>query len=97
LVPNGYHHEIYLLKFTKEKNKSFSLGQFFDIWGKKFNNSQIFDFMVDKSENKTLVVYINGTAVNELQYRDIPIVNHEDITIVYGTPPAEISSYEFSY
>jgi hypothetical protein len=36
-------------------NRTFTLGQFFDIWGKKFNNSQIFDFMVDKSANKTLL------------------------------------------
>jgi hypothetical protein len=53
--------------------------------------------MVDKSENKTLAVYINGTAVTDLQYRNISIVNHEDITIVYGTAPPEISPYEFPF
>jgi len=78
-------------------NRTFTLGQFFDIWGKKFNNSQIFDFMVDKSANKTLAVYINGTEAANLQYRNIPIVNHEDITIIYGTPPPEIPPYEFLY
>src|SRR6476659_3527537 len=78
-------------------NRSFTLGQFFDIWGKKFNNSQIFDFMVDKSANKTLAVYINGTEAANMQYRNIPIVNHEDITIIYGTPPPEIPPYEFLY
>ena len=86
-----------IIHVESPENKSFNLGQFFDIWDKKFNNTQIFDFMVDKSENKTLLVYINGTAANELQYRDIPIVNHEDITITYGTPPVEIPTYEFSY
>ena len=78
-------------------NRTFTLGQFFDIWGKKFNNSQIFDFMVDKSANKTLAVYINGTEATNLQYRNIPIVNHEDITIIYGTAPPEIPPYEFLY
>jgi hypothetical protein len=86
-----------IIHVESPENKSFSLGQFFDVWGKKFNNSQIFDFTVNESENKTLLVYINGTAVNNLHYRDIPIVNHEDITILYGTPPAKIPSYEFSY
>ena len=86
-----------IIHIESPENKSFSLGQFFDVWGKKFNNSQIFDFTVNESQNKTLLVYINGTAVNDLNYRDIPIVNHEDITIVYGTPPAKIPSYEFSY
>ena len=78
-------------------NRTFTLGQFFDIWGKKFNNSQIFDFMDDKSENKTLVVYINGTEATNLQYRNIPIVNHGEIAIVYGTAPPEIPPYEFLY
>lgn len=86
-----------IIHIESPENKSFSLGQFFDVWGKKFNNSQIFDFKVNESENKALFVYINGTAVNDLNYRDIPIVNHEDITIVYGTPPAKIPSYEFLY
>ncbi|HEY7228567.1 MAG TPA: hypothetical protein VH481_10630 [Nitrososphaeraceae archaeon] len=84
-----------IIHIESPENKSFSLGQFFDIWGKKFNNTQIFDFTVN--ENKTLVVYVNGTAVKDSQYRDIRIVNHEDITIVYGIPPAEISFYEFSF
>ena len=86
-----------IIHVESPENKTFKLGQFFDIWGKKFNNSQIFDFMVDKSENKTLVVYINGTEVTNLQYRNIPIVNHEDITIVYGTAPPDIPPYEFLY
>ena len=86
-----------IIHVESPENKTFNLGQFFDIWGKKFNNSQIFDFMVDKSENNTLVVFINGTAATNLQYRNIPIVNHEDITIVYGTAPLEISPYEFLY
>ena len=86
-----------LIHVESPENKTFNLGQFFDIWDKKFNNSQIFDFAVNKSDSKSLVVYVNRTAVNDLQYRDIPIVNHEDITIVYGSPPAEIASYNFSY
>ena len=86
-----------IIHVESPENKTFNLGQFFDIWGKKFNNSQIFDFMVDKSENNTLVVFINGTAATNLQYRNIPIVNHEDITIVYGTAPLEIPPYEFLY
>jgi hypothetical protein len=86
-----------IIHIESPENRTFSLGQFFDIWDKKFNNSQIFDFTVDKSQNKTLTVYINGTAVTDVQYRDIPIFNHEDITIVYGKPPPKLPTYEFSY
>ena len=78
-------------------NRTFTLGQFFDIWGKDFNNTQIFDFIANKSENKNLVVYVNGTAMPDSQYRDIPITNHKEIAIVYGTPPLEIPPYEFLY
>jgi len=86
-----------IIHVESPENRTFSLGQFFDMWGKKFNNSQIFDFTVDMSQNKTLAVYVNGTAVTDVQYRDIPIFNHEDITIVYGTPPPKLPTYEFSY
>jgi hypothetical protein len=86
-----------IIHVESPENRTFSLGQFFDIWGKKFNNSQIFDFTVDKSQNKSLAVFINGTAVTDMQYRNIPLFNHEDITIVYGTPPSELPAYEFSY
>jgi hypothetical protein len=86
-----------IIHIESPENITFSLGQFFDIWGDKFNDSQIFDFTVDKSQNRTLAVYINGTAVTGMQYRDIPIFNHEDIAIVYGTPPPKLPAYEFSY
>ena len=86
-----------IIHVESPENKTFNLGQFFDIWGKDFNNTQIFDFIVNKSENKNLVVYINGTAMTDSQYRDIPINNHEEIAIVYGTPPLEIPPYEFRY
>ncbi len=86
-----------IIHVESPENKTFTLGQFFDIWDKTFKNSQIFDFTVNKAGNKTLVVYINGTPVNDLQYRDIQIVNHEDITIVYGTPSPAIPPYQFSY
>jgi hypothetical protein len=77
-------------------NRSFTLGQFFDIWGKKFNNTQIFDFAIDNTQNQSLAVYINGTKVNS-QYPDIPLHNHQYITIVYGKHPSEIPVFEFPY
>jgi hypothetical protein len=86
-----------IIHIESPENRTFTLGQFFDLWGKKFTNDQIFDFTVDKSQNKTINVYINGTQVTDKQYRDIPIYNHEDITIVYGNPPPALPSYEFRY
>jgi hypothetical protein len=86
-----------IIHIESPENNTFKLGQFFDIWGQKFNNSQIFDFKADNSTDTALTVYLNGTAIKRTSYRDIPIVNHEDIVIVYGAPPPEIPSYEFLY
>src|SRR6266498_4462970 len=90
-----------IIHIESPENNTFKLGQFFDIWGQKFNNSQIFDFKADNSTDTAtdtaLTVYLNGTAIKRTSYRDIPIVNHEDIVIVYGAPPPQIPSYEFLY
>ena len=86
-----------IIHIESPDNRTFTLGQFFDIWGKKFNSSQIFGFLVDKSENKSLAVYINGTIVTDSQYRDIPLHNHQYITIIYGLPIPEMPAFEFPY
>jgi len=83
-------------------NRNFTLGQFFDIWNKKFsndqirfNNTQIFNYLA--TGNSPLNVYVNGTKVpNGVNYRDIKLHAHDEIAIVYGTPPSRIpSNYDF--
>lgn len=83
-------------------NRNFTLGQFFDVWDKKFgngqirfNNTQIFNYAA--TGNSPLNVYVNGAKVpNGVNYRDIKLHAHDEIAIVYGTPPSSIpSSYEF--
>ena len=83
-------------------NRNFTLGQFFDIWNKKFsndqvrfNNTQIFNYLA--TANSPLNVYVNGTKVpNGVNYRDTKLHAHDEIAIVYGTPPASIpSNYDF--
>ena len=79
-------------------NRTFTLGEFFDIWNMKFNNTQLFEYKVGGADNKTLSVYVNGTQIMDKQYRDVPIHNHDVIAVIYGSRPAEISStYEFQY
>ena len=64
---------------------------------RSFNNTQLFGFSVENSTNGTLTVYLNGTAINQSSFKEIPIFNHEDIVIAYGAPPSEIQPYEFPY
>ena len=85
--------------------KNYTLGQFFDIWDKKFNNSQIFDNVANgknnnnnnNNNNNTLSVYVNGQKVsNGANYRDIKLNEHDQIAIIYGKPPTSIpTKYEF--
>lgn len=86
-----------LIHIESPKNNTFNLGEFFDIWGQKFNNSQIFGLKADNSTDRKLTVYLNGTAINQTSYRNIPILNHEDIVIIYGARPSEIPQYKFLY
>lgn len=77
-------------------NRDFTLGQFFDIWNKSFNNGQIefnngeiFNYVA--SQSHPLSVYVNGTKVpTGTNYRDIKLHAHDEIAIVYGTRPSSI-------
>ena len=82
--------------------RDFTLGQFFDIWSKKFssdqikfNNAQLFNNVVNA--NSSLNVYVNGIKVSHTaSYRDVKLHAHDEIAIVYGTTPSVIpSSYNF--
>jgi hypothetical protein len=79
--------------------RDFTLGEFFDVWKQKFDNSQIFDNKVgkDDSNNNALNVYVNGNRVsNSTDYRGIKLTEHDEIVIVYGAPPKMIpKSYQF--
>lgn len=90
------HDESGIIHIESPINRYFTLGQFFNIWNKKFNNNQIFNNVANA--NNTLNVYINGNKVpNGTSYRDIKLNAHDEIVIVYGksTPPAIPSNYEF--
>jgi hypothetical protein len=89
------HDESGIIHIEAPMHRVFTLGQFFDIWGKKLSNDQIFNYVANA--NNPLNVYINGTKVSDgTNYRDIKLHAHDEIAIVYGTPPSTIpSSYKF--
>lgn len=89
------HDETGVIHIESPVNRDFTLGQFFDIWNKKFTNNQIFNYVANG--NTPLNVYVNGTKVpNGANYPDIKLSAHEEIAIVYGTAPSTIpSSYNF--
>jgi len=91
------HDQKGIIHIESPENRNFTLGEFFDIWGQNFSNNQIFDNIVEESDNNILSVYVNGKKISTRNdYRQITINAHDEIAIVYGNPPASIpSNYEF--
>jgi hypothetical protein len=77
--------------------RDFTLGQFFDLWKAKLNNPEMFDNIFNKSANNMPQIYINGNKLpNGTNYRDVKLHAHDEIALIYGTPPANITSkYDF--
>jgi len=89
------HEDSGVIHIESPENRTFTLGQFFYIWGERLSNNQIFDNMVE--DNKTLSVYINGEKVSDgTEYGQIPLGKYDEIAIVYGKPPESVPSrYHF--
>jgi len=90
------HDESGVIHIESPVAKDYTIGQFFNIWNKKFSNTQILDNIVNGKN--TLNVYVNGNKVNAaVNYRDIKLKAHDEIAIVYGKPPSTIpSKYDFA-
>jgi hypothetical protein len=91
------HDDTGVIHIESPENRTFTLGEFFDIWGENLSNSQIFDNTVGEGDNNTLNVYVNGKQVDTgTDFRKIPINAHDEIALIYGKPPDSIpSSYRF--
>jgi len=89
------HDESGVIHIESPVAKDYTIGQFFNIWNKKFSNTQILDNIVNGKN--TLNVYVNGNKVNAaVNYRDIKLKAHDEIAVVYGKPPSTIpSKYNF--
>ena len=89
------HDESGIIHIEAPMLRNFTLGQFFDIWGKKLSNDQIFNYVA--GVNNPLNVYVNGTKVPDgTNYRDIKLNAHDEIAIVYGSQPSTVpTSYTF--
>lgn len=59
--------------------RDFTLGDFFDVWGKTFNETCVLDVCEDGTHNLTL--FVNGQESTE--YRDLVLKDGQVIEIVY--------------
>jgi hypothetical protein len=63
--------------------RSFTLGQFFDVWGVRLTSTCIGGYCPQGSA--TLKAFVNGKA-HAGDPRNIALTQHEDIVLAYGTP-----------
>src|ERR671932_195529 len=89
------HDDTGIIHIESPVTRNFTLGQFFDIWKKKFSNVQIFENIANATN--TMSVYVNGNKINgNTDYRNTNLNEHDQIAIVFGRPPPKIpSSYVF--
>jgi hypothetical protein len=79
---------------SPDANATYTLGQFFDIWGVRLTDTSIGGY-ADNSTN-TLVVYDNGKKVSDPV--NLALAKHNEIVITYGTAgqlPSIPKSYKF--
>ena len=89
------HDDSGIVHIESPVTRNFTLGQFFDIWKKKFSNVQIFDNIANATN--AMSVYVNGNKINgDTNYRNVNLNEHDQIAIVFGRPPSKIpSTYNF--
>lgn len=68
---------------------TYTVGEWFDIWGENLDSTQIAGFPGAVS------VYINGVLQPGQDPRTVPLASGSTVTLVIGTPPASIPQYLF--
>jgi hypothetical protein len=89
------HDDSGVIHIEAPVKREFTIGNFFDIWGKVFNNTHLFD---EKDKGNILSLYVNGNKVpTNVDYRSMNLNAHDEIAIVYGAMPFDKipSRYEF--
>jgi hypothetical protein len=96
ISPIHVHDDSGIIHVESPVVQTFTLGQFFDIWGVRFTNQCIGSYCTN--EAASLKVYVNG-ELYQGDPRVIALASHQEIAVVYGTPaqnPHTIpSSYSF--
>jgi hypothetical protein len=72
------HDDTGIIHIESPENRTFTLGEFFDIWGENLNNNQIFDNMAGQGNN--LTVFVNGKQASPgTDFRKIPVNAYDEI------------------
>ena len=102
ISPIHTHDDINIIHVESPTIQTFTLGQFFDIWGLFFNDKCIGGYCTDSNSNSNvnsdskLQVFINGKEITS-DLRNIKLTAYEEIVITYGTAKEVPSSIPSSF
>lgn len=77
--PVHTHDQTGIIHIEWKRPRDFALGDFFKVWGKTFNQSQILDYRAD--ENHEIIVTVNGERNEE--YENLIMRDKDQISIIY--------------
>ena len=81
MKPVHTHDEIGELHVEGPCIRDFTLGDFFKIWNKQFNNNCVFEFCTDNETKATLTMSVNG--VNNQEFENFILRDDQKIKIEY--------------
>ena len=96
ISPLHTHDTSGVIHVESPTEQDFYLGQFFDVWGLKFDGSDLGGHHADASNQ--LAVYVNGSKVST-DPRKVVLAAHQEIVVSYGPasslPSPVPSTYAF--
>ena len=87
--PNIIHNE------TDQHNVTFTLGQFFDIWGVKLSSAQVGNYQVDGSHKLVIKLVANDGTVTTYtgNPHDLKLSDQETIYLLYNSPNVPLKPF----
>lgn len=84
-APLHTHSTSGIIHLETDRPGTFTLGQFFDEWGVRLNESCVGGYCT--GNGKEMRVYVNGNRVTGDPH-DLVLTEHQEIAVVYGGPAA---------
>jgi len=92
IIPNNCifwlhtHDDTGIIHIESPNNRSFTLGQFLQIWNRFNSSDAVIQNLSNNSMNDTVGVYINGTEmINSTDYRNIELKDQETISLMLSS------------
>lgn len=82
ISPIHTHDTLGIIHVESPVVQTFTLGQFFDVWGVRFTDTCLGSYCNDS--NQTLKLFNNGQPI-AINFRSLPLTSLQQISIIFGT------------